>query len=96
MYRHTHAHHVGQGYYWCQSCGHMVQPGSGGCRSCQTPLADLMLYDDFFGNGGTDMFGSPIGFDPYDGDFAFNLGDGLAIEPDGQIDMQVGGFDIPI
>jgi hypothetical protein len=84
----------GQGHYYCQQCGHAIYARHGGCRTCMTPLADLMLYDDAQNQG---MFGGGgIGFDPVDDSIAFNLGDGLAIEPDGQMDIDVGGFDIPI
>jgi hypothetical protein len=50
---------------------------------------DQGMLDGGFGGGG-------IGFDPVDDSIAFNLGDGLAIEPGGQIDLDAGGFDIPL
>jgi hypothetical protein len=41
--------------------------------------------------------GGGIGFDPLDGQFAFDIpGTDLAIEPDGQVDMDMGGLDFPI
>src|SRR5580692_9154946 len=83
----------GQGHYYCQNCGHAVQSRYGGCRTCMTPLSELMLLDDAQNQG---LAGGSIGFDPVDDSIAFNLGDGLAIEPDGQLDIDVGGFDIPI
>jgi hypothetical protein len=91
---HLYGRHYGQGHYYCQVCGHAVNAQYGGCRTCQTPLTQLMLLDDAFGNG----YAQPgIGFDPYDGNFAFNMGNGLAIEPDGQLDVEVApGLDVPV
>jgi hypothetical protein len=84
----------GQGHYYCRNCGHAVYARRGGCGSCSTPLADLMLLDAAFDQG----YASPgIGFDPFDGQIAFDIpGTDLAIEPDGQLDIDLGGFDIPL
>ncbi len=87
-----HSQHVGQGHYFCQNCQHAVNSRFGGCRTCGTPLSGLMLFDElanggFFNEGGG-WGGGPIGFDPVDDSIAFNLGDGLAVEPDGQIDVE--------
>lgn len=84
----------GQGHYYCQGCGHAVYASRGGCGTCGTPLARLMLFDNAFDQG----FTNPgIGFDPFDGEIAFDIpGTGLAIEPDGQLDADLGGFDIPL
>lgn len=86
--------HLNQGHYFCRGCGHAVYAQYGGCRTCQTPLAELMLLDEAVGGG---FAGGQVGFDPFDGEFAFNIpGTDLAIEPDGQLDINVGGFDFPI
>lgn len=86
--------HLNQGHYFCQRCGHAVYARYGGCRSCQTPLADLMLLDEAVGGG---FANGPVGFDPFDGQFAFNVpGTDLAIEPDGQLDVQTPFGDMPI
>ena len=84
----------GQGHYYCQGCGHAVYARRGGCGSCGTPLASLMLLDAALDGG----FASPgIGFDPFDGEIAFDIpGTPFAIEPDGQVDFDLGGFDIPL
>lgn len=94
MYR----NHLGQGHYWCQNCGHAVRSQYGGCRTCMTPLSDLVLFDEFAGGGGFDNWGGGgIGFDPVDDSIAFNIpGTDLAIEPDGQVDVGFGGMDFPI
>jgi hypothetical protein len=53
-----------------------------------------MLLDEAMDQG---LAGGGIGFDPFDGQVAFNIpGTDLAIEPDGQVDIDMGGFDIPI
>lgn len=83
----------GQGHYYCRNCGHAVYASRGGCGSCSTPLASLMLLDAAMDQG---YAGTGIGFDPFDGEPVFNLGDGIGIEPDGQMDIDVGGFDIPL
>jgi hypothetical protein len=84
----------GQGHRYCQGCGHAVRAGRQGCGTCGQGLADLMLYDEAFDGG---MFGGRIGFDPMDGQFAMDIpGTDLAIEPDGQVDLNLGGFDIPL
>ena len=83
----------GMGHYYCQGCRHGVYASRGGCGTCGTPLGGLMMLDAAFDQG----FASPgIGFDPFDGEPVFNLGDGLGVEPDGQMDIDVGGFDIPV
>jgi hypothetical protein len=83
----------GMGHYYCPNCGHAVYARRGGCGTCSTPLADLMLLDAAFDQG----FADPgIGFDPFDGEPVFNLGDGFGIEPDGQVDIDFGGIDIPL
>lgn len=52
-------------------------------------MLDLAM-DRGYGGGG-------IGFDPLDGQFAFDIpGTDLAIEPDGQVDIDLGGIDIPV
>lgn len=85
----------GQGHYYCRNCGHAVHARHGGCRTCRTPLADLMLLDAAFDQGFAQQGG--ISFDPFDGDFAFDVpGTDLAIEPDGQVDIDFGGIDFPI
>lgn len=84
----------GQGHLYCQGCGHAVRNGRQGCGSCGTPLGELMMLDLAIDQGYTS---SGIGFDPLDGQFAVNLGDGLAFEPGtGQVDIDFGGIDIPL
>jgi hypothetical protein len=84
----------GHGHYYCQSCGHAVSAQYGGCRSCRTPLADLMMLDVAMDEG---LCGDGVGFDPFDGEFAFNIpGTDLAVEPGGQIDIDMGGMDFPV
>jgi hypothetical protein len=91
---------LGQGHFYCQRCGHAVNARYGGCRTCRTPLADLMLFDAAMDMGYVDrgLYNSGgIGFDPFDGDFAFNIpGTDIGVESDGQVDLDVGGIDIPI
>jgi hypothetical protein len=54
-----------------------------------------MLLDAAFDQGFAQQGG--ISFDPFDGDFAFDVpGTDLAIEPDGQVDIDFGGIDFPI
>ncbi len=92
--------HYGQGHYWCQRCNHMVYASRGGCGTCRRPLASLVLFDEAFDNGYIDRDrynGGGIGFDPFDGNIAFDIpGTDLAIEPDGQVDINLGGVDIPL
>jgi hypothetical protein len=53
-------------------------------------MLDLAMDQGMGGGGG-------IGFDPLDGQFAFDIpGTDLAIEPDGQVDMDVDGIDFPV
>lgn len=83
----------GQGHYYCSNCRHAVYASRGGCGTCSTPLSGLMMLDLAMDQG----YASPgIGFDPFDGEIAFDIGGGLAIEPDGQVDIDMGGIDIPI
>jgi hypothetical protein len=90
----------GQGHRWCPRCGHMVYGNRWGCGTCRTPLAQLMMYDAAWDGGYIDqgLFNSgSIGFDPWDGSVAFDIpGTDIAIEPDGQIDMDFGGIDVPL
>lgn len=85
----------GRGHYFCPGCGHAVYARRGGCGTCSTPLGELMMLDaamdqGLCGDGG-------IGFDPFDGEIAFGIpGTDLAIEPDGQLDIDFGGFDLPL
>jgi hypothetical protein len=39
--------------------------------------------------------GVGLGYDPFDGEPVFNVG-GIGFEPNGQIDINVGGLDFPI
>jgi hypothetical protein len=82
----------GQNHRYCQACGHAVRYGHSGCSGCGSSFADLMILDEVI-DGGT----GGIGFDPLDGQFAVGIpGTDLAIEPDGQMDLDIGGFDIPL
>jgi hypothetical protein len=85
----------GQGHLYCTSCGHAVYRRFGGCRTCGTPLAELMLLDAAMDDG---LCGPGIGFDPFDGEIAIGIpGTDLAIEPEtGQFDLDFGGFDVPL
>lgn len=70
----------GQGHYWCQNCGHGVYARFGGCRTCQTPLADLMMLDLAIDLGYASAFGGIL-FDPYIGGFGFDpFGPAVIIE----------------
>jgi hypothetical protein len=85
----------GQNHRYCPACGHAVRYGHPQCSGCGTGFGDLMLLDLAMdqGMGG----GGGIGFDPLDGQFAFDIpGTDLAIEPDGQVDMDVDGIDFPV
>jgi hypothetical protein len=84
----------GQGHYWCPNCQHAVYSRYGGCRTCRTPLAELLILDEVI-DGGLDPAG--IGFDPFDREIAFGIpGTPFAVEPDGQVDLDLGGFEIPL
>jgi hypothetical protein len=84
----------GQGHYYCASCGHAVYASRGGCGTCMTPLGSLLLLDVALDRG---YVAPGIGFDPFDGEIAFDIpGTPFAIEPDGQLDADFGGFDIPL
>jgi hypothetical protein len=83
----------GQNHRYCPTCGHAVRSSWAGCGSCGTPLGDLMMLDIAMDRN---MCGPSIGFDPMDGQFAVNLGGGLAVEADGQVDMDVDGIDFPV
>lgn len=92
---------LGMGHYWCGSCGHAVYARFGGCRSCRTPLADLIALDLAIELGYADLaFGVP--FDPYFGDFGFgSFGAEVVIEEDVFVENDVyvddgytdGGYD---
>lgn len=98
MYGQGHAY--GRGHYFCRQCNHLVYGYRGGCGTCRTTLAELMLFDAAWDSGyiNRGMYdGGGIGFDPFDGEIAFDIpGTDLAIEPDGQIDLDLGGVDIPL
>lgn len=84
----------GQNHRYCPSCGHAIRYGHPRCSGCGTAFEDLMLLDLAMDQG---MCNSGIGFDPLDGQFAFDIpGTDLAIEPGGQVDIDLGGFDVPV
>jgi hypothetical protein len=84
----------GQNHRYCQGCGHVVRYGHPQCAGCGTGFAELMLLDDALSGA---MVTQEVGFDPLDGQFAFDIpGTDLAIEPDGQLDVNMGGIDIPV
>lgn len=84
----------GLNHRYCPTCGHAVRAGALGCGTCRTPMASLMMYDAAYDRG---LIYDGIGFDPMDGQFAIDIpGTDLAIEPDGQIDLDLGGIDIPL
>lgn len=71
-------------------CGYRVMPGTY-CPGCNTFFEDILIEDAMMGAGGG------IGIDPFDGQVAVDIpGTDLAVEPDGQIDIDLGGFDIPL
>lgn len=85
----------GQGHYYCPRCRHAVYASRGGCGTCMTPLIELMLLDDAFGQGMA--YPDQISFDPFDGQIAFNIpGTDLAIEPDGRVDIETPFGDVPL
>lgn len=90
--------HLNQGHRWCGNCNQMVRAGAGGCGTCRSPLASLVMFDEFAGGGGFDNWGGgELGFDPMDGQFAVDMGDGLAYEPGtGDIDVETPFGDFPI
>jgi hypothetical protein len=54
-----------------------------------------MMLDYAFDNGYAQQGG--LGFDPLDGQFAVNMGDGLAFEPGtGQLDVETPFGDYPV
>ena len=55
-----------------------------------------MMLDEAMDQGMWNQGGPSLGFDVFDGEPVLNMGDGIGIEPDGQVDLDVGGFDIPI
>jgi hypothetical protein len=82
----------GQGHFYCGNCRHAVRAGAWGCGTCRTPLAELMLLDEFMGDS---YDGPSIGFDPFDGQVVINQGDGIGFEPGtGQLDYRIPGTDI--
>jgi hypothetical protein len=84
----------GQGHAFCQDCGHAVRYGHPQCSGCGTGFGELMALDYAFDNGYAQQGG--IGFDPLDGQFAFNMGDGLAMETGGQLDVETPFGDYPV
>jgi len=90
--------HYGQGNYYCSNCRHAVYARFGGCRTCRMPVSQLMLLDLAIDQGMIgDGFDGGISYDPFDGDFAFNIpGTNLAVEPSGQLDLDIGGIGIPL
>jgi hypothetical protein len=85
----------GQNHAYCQECGHVVRYGHPQCSGCGTAFGELMALDYAFNNHYAQQ--GLVGFDPLDGQFAFNIpGTDLAVEPDGQLDIDIGGFDVPI
>lgn len=85
----------GQGHRFCPGCGHAVRYGHSGCSGCGTSFGELMMLDFAFDNGYAQQ--DVVGFDPLDGQFAVNLGDGLAFEPGtGQFDVETPFGDYPI
>jgi len=54
-----------------------------------------MLLDTAFDQGFA--YRDQISFDPFDGNFAFNIpGTDLAVEPDGQLDVETPWGDVPL
>jgi hypothetical protein len=84
----------GQGHAFCRGCGHAVRYGHPQCTGCGTGFSELMALDYAFDSGYGQQGG--IGFDPLDGQFAFNLGDGLAVEAGGQLDVETPFGDYPV
>jgi hypothetical protein len=66
-------------------CGNQVFAGNY-CGGCNTAFEDIALE-----------MGGGIGIDPMDGQMAAGIpGTDLAVEPDGQLDINLGGMDIPL
>jgi hypothetical protein len=87
----------GQNHRYCQNCGHAVYSGYGRqCPGCGLGFGEMIMLDEALDGGMWSQGGAGIGFDFADGEPVFNMGDGFGIEPDGQADLDVGGFDIPI
>lgn len=87
----------GQNHRYCQQCGHAVHSGYGrSCTGCGTSFGQLLMLDEAIDTGMWNQGGPSLGFDVFDGEPVMNLGDGFGIEPDGQVDLDVGGFDIPL
>lgn len=81
-------------YRYCPGCHRRVHSRLSSCGGCGTSFAELMLWEEAMGGG---LIDGNIGYDPIDGQFAFDIpGTDLAIESDGQIDLDLGGFDIPL
>jgi hypothetical protein len=86
----------GQGHFYCQGCGHAVRGNQLRCSGCGTLTGELIALD-LARDQGLFGIGSDIGFDPMDGQFAIDLGDGLAYEPGtGQMDIETPFGDYPI
>jgi hypothetical protein len=85
----------GMGHRYCPDCGHAVRTGHPQCSGCGTGFGELMMLDYALDNGYASRGG--LGFDPLDGQFAFDLGGGLAYEPGtGDIDVETPFGDYPV
>lgn len=82
--------------FHCHQCGHYVQRYGrcgGGCGTMwnEDLALELGLLEMSGGNGG-----ASLGFDPLDDQLVVNDGP-IGFEPDtGQIDLNLGGIDIPL
>jgi hypothetical protein len=89
----------GQGHRWCPNCNNAIR-GNRSCGGCGLAFAELMLFDSAWDNGYVDqgLFNSGgIGFDPMDGQFTVQMGDGLSFEPGtGQVDGDTPFGDFPV
>ena len=90
----------GQGHYFCRNCNHLVYGYRGGCGTCNRSLAQLTFFDTAWDRGYVDRdtySSGGLGFDPFDGELVFNLpGTDIDIEPDGELDLNLGGIDVPM
>ena len=88
----------GQNHRYCPTCRHAVHVGYGrSCSGCGTSFGQLMMLDSAMDRGLWDQGGPSLGFDVTDGDPVVNMGDGIGIDLDtGQVELDFGGFDIPL
>jgi hypothetical protein len=86
----------GRNHRYCQNCNHAVHCGYGRpCSGCGLGFGEMMMLDEAIDGGMWNNSGPSIGFDFTDDEPVFNMGDGLGIEPDGQVDVMTPFGDFP-